>query len=105
MTWGRHSAMASATAREPSICLSMGGLRLRQRLRIRLGRGGNVTIRERLGELVLHRGDDRIELDDAGQRCKSRKQRNVGHGAADVLQCESAGAEGVDAVAVDAVHE
>ena len=62
MTSGRQSATASATACEPSVCLSMGesppvaGARAR-----RPRRGGDVALGDRAGELGTDRVGDRIE--------------------------------------------
>src|SRR5689334_2112850 len=62
MTSGRHSATASATARDPSTCLSTGPLRSHEEHGVvRSGRGGDVALRQPPGEALADRGDHRLE--------------------------------------------
>src|SRR4051794_12937314 len=69
ITSGRHSATASATARDPSICLSTGQLLPLGADEPVSGRGrGDVAVGLGPGEPAGDRGDHRPQLDDAGQR-------------------------------------
>ncbi len=62
MTSGRHSATASATARDPSSCLSMGGLPHRG-LHVLVGRRGcgRVAFADLAGEPVADRRQHGVE--------------------------------------------
>src|ERR1700693_144827 len=65
MTCGRQSAMASATAREPSICLSMNGLPAAAHDRMRLDCRSDVLFRDRRRKFLTDGGDHRLELEHA----------------------------------------
>src|SRR4051794_17978035 len=79
MTSGRHSAMASATARDPSICLRMRRLlAIRADERERLRRRGRVGLADRAGEALAEGGGDRVDRDQAvagGERADQRGAR------------------------------
>src|SRR5918993_3797187 len=68
MTSGRHAATVSATAREPSICLSTGRLphRAVDEPEGGLGRSG-VALARLASEAPTDRVEDRAEADDARQ--------------------------------------
>ena len=69
ITCGRHMATASATAREPSICLSTGQHPSLGEDVIEGGHGGGGVARGDLaGEPVADRGEQRVQADHAGQR-------------------------------------
>src|SRR3954453_18428964 len=62
MTSGRHSATASATARDPSICLSTGQLlSFGTHEPVRGGRRGDVAVGLGTGEPAGDRGDHRAK--------------------------------------------
>src|SRR5215207_8860412 len=96
MTSGRHSATVSATAREPSICLSGMTHALQLTQYVAVGRGGRrgVPARDFAREARADRGGDRVERDDAGERREAAQQRGVRQRPADVLACELAGGHG-----------
>src|SRR5512142_2608142 len=74
-TSGRQSATASATAREPSICLRMGGLlQLRDHFRVRRARGRDVRARELLAEGLRDGGGHRVERDLAREGGEGAEQ-------------------------------
>src|SRR6185295_13155700 len=75
MTSGRQAATASATAREPSICLDMA--RLPDERERRLGRL-HVALGRRGREALADRGGHRIERHDAGDGGERPEQRRVG---------------------------
>src|SRR5512138_3531960 len=85
ITSGRHSATASATAREPSICFSMPFF---HHVVVRGGRRGDVARGHFAGELLLDRGADRSERDLPGKGRKAAEQGSIRHRPADVLQRE-----------------
>src|SRR6476646_1755375 len=68
MTSGRQSATASATACEPSVCLSIGDLdeRMANDL-VSLGRRGDVCVGYLAAELGADRVRDRVERDESGE--------------------------------------
>src|SRR4051812_30896443 len=66
MTSGRHRATVSATAREPSICLS--GMPCALHDRVRRGRGRGVRLRHRAREARADRRRHRLERDDPAER-------------------------------------
>src|SRR6185503_7982366 len=71
ITCGRHIATASATARDPSICLSIGPRLLGQGLslvpdEIECGPGGGVAFGDRPGDRLA--GPDRLVVDPAGRQ-------------------------------------
>src|SRR6266700_1653358 len=70
MTCGRQSAMASATAREPSICLSMHDLPAAAYGRVRFDGRSDVLFRDRGRKFLTDGGDDRLELEHAANRGK-----------------------------------
>src|SRR4029079_18491077 len=88
ITCGRHSATASATACEPSVCLSIGRLLRRGDDLERVGRRRNVLLRDGRWEFFANRGDDRCKPDRAGDRRETAEQRRVRDRAPDVLQRE-----------------
>src|SRR5436309_14162639 len=88
ITSGRHSATASAMAREPSACLSMCGLpELVHDGERRPGRR-DVFLGYRAGKLGADRRDDGIQLELPCRGCERAEQRHVRHRAPDVLQSE-----------------
>src|SRR5512135_3390124 len=62
ITCGRASATASATAREPSICLSMNGLAIHPR--VGFACRSDVHVGDPLRELVADRRDHRVDADE-----------------------------------------
>src|ERR1700730_4292266 len=78
--------MASATAREPSICLSIGRLQHFAGNVERLGGGGDILLGYSCGKLLSDRSEDRCESADGGDRLEPSEQRRIGHGAAYMLQ-------------------
>src|SRR5262245_17300971 len=94
ITSGRHSATVSATAREPSICLSMGGLR-DERVG---GLGGPcVALGRRGGEPLADRLGDRGERDRSGERGERSEEGGVGERPAQVLAGQLGGRDHRDA--------
>ena len=99
MTSGRHSATASATAAEPSICLSMGCLLLgvfnsgANALEC-FGGGGDVALRDFAGEFCFDGLAYGFELDLAGECGETGQQRNIGDRTANVLEAEVGGGKG-----------
>src|SRR5512144_3143483 len=87
ITSGRHSATASATAREPSICFSMDDLPGERLLHVvvRLGRGGDVRGGDLRRELLADRVEHRFEMEHAADRGEAAEQRDVRHRPPDVL--------------------
>src|SRR6185369_3404501 len=87
MTSGRQSATASATACEPSVCLSIGDLdeRVADGL-VGLGGGGDVAVGDLAGELVADRVRDGVERDDPGERGEAAEQHRVRQRPAEVLE-------------------
>src|SRR3954470_10288946 len=75
MTSGRHSATVSATAREPSICLS-GMTRALDEV-VRRDRGRDIPLGDRAREARADRRDDRLERDHAAERREAAEQRGV----------------------------
>src|SRR3954452_17076850 len=76
MTSGRHSATTSATAREPSSCLSMdslpkGVLHVHERHRGRR----RVALADPPGEAIANRRHHGLEPDLAGERREAAQQR------------------------------
>src|SRR5665647_1402838 len=99
MTCGRHSPIASATAAEPSICLSMKQFLLAPlHLGMGFGGGSDVALGERRRKFLANGGNDRVEPDLAAQRCEAAEQRGIGHRAADVLHGNPGGVDGADAL-------
>src|SRR4029079_843301 len=85
MTCGRQSATASATACEPSVCLSIGCLpRLGCDVEC-FGSRRDVLLGNGRGKLLADCGDDRWQLDHAGDRCEAAQKRGVRNRAPDVL--------------------
>src|SRR4051812_32432367 len=78
ITCGRQSAIASATAREPSACLSMDALRLARGERERRAGRRDILLRDRGGEFLADRGQHGREEDLAGERREAGQQRGVG---------------------------
>src|SRR5947199_6226382 len=78
ITSGRHSAIASAVAADPSICLSMGGLfACTPRMRERLGGRGHVAFGDGLGKLFAYGRNDGFEPHLLAQRGKRAEQRRI----------------------------
>src|SRR4051794_11126776 len=92
MTSGRHSATVSATAREPSICLS--GMPRSHHEVVRGDRSRGVPLRHLAREADMDRGRDRLERDDAAERGEAAEQRGVRQWPADVLPRELGGRDG-----------
>src|SRR5689334_15653071 len=88
MTWGRHSAMASATAREPSVCLSMGALPHFHREVVGFFRRFDILFGDDATKLLPDGGEHRLYCDQTRDRGEPAEQRGIRHGAADVLQGE-----------------
>src|SRR5262245_6104830 len=74
ITCGRHSATASATAREPSVCLSIGRLPGPRSALERLIRSGDVALRNRRRELFPDRAHERLHADHARHRGESTQE-------------------------------
>ena len=86
ITCGRHSATASATAREPSICLSMRrSARLASPWRTPLPPRATLGSAMRSGNFSRMAAIDRLEPDEAGERGEAASSGDVGHRASDVL--------------------
>src|SRR6516225_11642562 len=77
ITCGRQSATASATACEPSVCLSIDGLPAFGRHVERFGRRRDVLLRDCRRELFAYRGEHRRQLDHAGDRGEPAEQSGV----------------------------
>src|SRR5688500_5851354 len=92
MTSGRHAATVSATAREPSICLSTGRLphRAIDEPEGRLGRRG-VALARLAREAPADGGEDRSEAYDARQRGEPAQQRGARQRTAQVLASQVGG--------------
>src|SRR6266567_3785366 len=88
MTCGRQSAIASATAREPSICLSMRGLPAAAYDCVRLDGCTDILFRDCRRKFLTDGGDHGLELEHAADGGKGAEQRHVRDGPADMLQCE-----------------
>src|SRR6516164_9737039 len=94
MTSGRQSAMPSAIAREPSICLSMACLSGR------CGSGCNGIVGRRCrrdvgfgklaGKCLADGAGDGMQVHDAGQGGECTKERRIRNGTADMLECKLA---------------
>ena len=94
MTSGRHKAIASAMAWEPSICFS---IRFSSRLRhgpggsgiVRLGGGGNIGLADLSGEFFCGSpvATD-FEVDKSGERREGAEQRRVRHRPPDMFKRE-----------------
>src|SRR5438093_12156529 len=102
MTCGRQSAMASATAREPSICLSMHGLQAAGHHRVRLHRSDNVLFRDRGRKFFTDGCNHRLELEHAADGGKGAEQRHIRNRSADVLQRELGGGHRREAITPEA---
>src|SRR5512132_2896750 len=76
MTCGRASAIASATAREPSVCLSMRRLPHFHGGRVSLGGRSDVGLGDFRRELGSDRSDHRVEPYAAAYRGEAAEQRN-----------------------------
>src|SRR3954447_2072162 len=74
ITSGRHSATASATAFEPSICLSTGQLSDQV---VRGARGGDVARGDPVGEALVDRCRDGVDRDRARRRGERAEQRGA----------------------------
>src|SRR4051794_238509 len=86
MTSGRHMATASATATEPSICLSNETLLpLGEDQMVCGARGLHVAVGDVPGEALADRVLERGERDDARRRGECAEQRRAGHRPAEVL--------------------
>src|SRR5271166_4902989 len=105
MTSGRHSATASATAREPSSWRSSEPsawrctcqlLQLCRDPVVRGARGGYVALGDGVleGEALADRAFDGGQRDDAGERGEAAEQRGVGDRPAGVLARELGGGHG-----------
>src|SRR5262249_15686371 len=94
ITCGRQSATASAIAWDPSVSLSIGRLFCNL-----LGflRRPHLPLRHFGGELLAYRARQGFEADDAREGGEATEQRNVRHGAPDVLARNLGRREGEDA--------
>src|SRR3954467_12272375 len=81
ITSGRHIATVSATAREPSICLSTGQL-----LDLREGRlrGGDVALSDGAVEALAECGRHGVQRDRSRDRGKCREHRRARHRPAEM---------------------
>ena len=90
MTSGRHSAIPSAIARDPSICFSMASPHAASDALgdgvVGGGRRRDVGFSDLAGKRLPDGRRDRMEVDDAGQRRKGAEQRCIGKRAPDMLQ-------------------
>src|SRR4051794_6864194 len=79
ITSGRHRATASATAREPSICLRMSRLSERRAdVLVGVGGSGGVAVTDGAREALAERRGDGVERDQAvagGERTDQRRSR------------------------------
>src|SRR5919198_659757 len=100
MTSGRHRATVSATAREPSACLSMSQLH-----EVGGPRGRDIGLAERAGEALANRGGQRPERERAGDRGEPAQQRRARQRAPEVLARQLGGRQGDEREAVDDVLE
>ena len=100
----RQSAIASATACEPSVCLSMDGLQPLAAM-ANASAAAATFFRDGAGELVADGLDHGFLADLAGDRGKGGKQRHVGHRAADMLQRDLGRGQRAQAIAVEPAHE
>src|ERR1700693_5729183 len=101
MTCGRQSATASATACEPSVCLSIDRfLRLDRKLK-RFRGGGDILLGDHSGKFLADRRKDRCQRDHAGDRGEPSEERRIRHRAADMLECELAGWERAQPILLD----
>src|SRR5215831_9112538 len=105
ITCGRHSAIVSATAREPSICLSIDRLPGGDRGAESFGCRRDVLVRDGSGEFLADRGDDRIERDQSGDGRERTEQRHVGHRTADMFDRDLGRRQCEEPVTLHAVHE
>src|SRR4051794_15164712 len=92
MTSGRHRATVSATAREPSICLS--GMERSFHEGVRRDRGCAVAHGDGTGEARLDGGGHRPQRDDAAERSEAAEQGGVRERPAQVLAREVGGGDG-----------
>src|SRR5881394_2212021 len=95
MTSGRQSATASATACEPSVCLSMGqSFQFATHDVVGLGRGGDIVLGHGAGKLGADRVRDGVERDEARQGGEAAEQHRVGQRPAEVLARDLGGGHG-----------
>src|SRR5450631_1472554 len=83
--------MASATASEPSVCLSIDRLLLFARDVERLCGGGDILRGEHRRKFLADRGHNRCQGDHAADGGERPQERHIRHCAADVLQRELGG--------------
>src|SRR6516225_8866472 len=90
MTSGRQSAMLSAIAREPSICLSMarlsGGCGSRCDGVVSRRCRGDVGFGKLAGKCLADGAGNGMQVHNAGQRGESAKKRRIRKRAADMLE-------------------
>src|SRR5450631_2053559 len=93
MTSGRHSAMASAMACEPSICFSIAGssccafsVLLHQDKFMCLPGSSDIGGPDLAGESLLDRAFDAFEANEPGQRRERAEQRRVRQRPPDMLE-------------------
>src|SRR5579862_3911721 len=113
ITSGRHSATVSATASDPSICLSMGWLSqlaygrsgLRPHHSERLLRRSDVLLAEEAGEPLSDRTRNGAERHSPGQRGEPPEQRRVRKRLAELLARELGPGNGLEPAAVEALEQ
>src|SRR3954447_17334945 len=106
ITSGRHSATASATAREPSICLSMGLLERRPMNQAIRGTGRrDVPVGNRSAEPFAHRGRHGRQSYDRHRGGERPEERAAGDRPPEVLARELGGRNGDQPEAADEIGE
>src|SRR5947208_10363538 len=111
ITCGRHIATASATARDPSICLSIGLCLSSECLslvpdEVECGPGGGaIALRDLPGEPLVDRGQHRVQADRPGQRGEPAEQGGAGQRSAEVGHGQRAGRDDQEPVPAEAGGE
>src|SRR5947207_14167085 len=105
MTCGRHSAMASATAREPSVCLSIHRLLRLARNAERFRRGADILLGERAWKFLANGFNERRQLDHAGNRSECSEEGHVRHRATHMLQRKLGGRKRAQSILLDPPRE
>src|SRR5512143_1883783 len=106
ITSGRHKPTASATAAEPSVCLSMDGLLLLAHDEVEC-RGGcsDVRLGDFRGELLADCRVDGLQRHPPGQGSKAAEQRRVRQRAPDVLHRDLRGGHGAQVIRAEPRRE
>src|SRR2546430_1348787 len=111
ITCGRHIATASATARDPSICLSIGLCLSSECLslvpdEVECGPGGGaIALRALPGDPLVDRGQPRVQADRPGQRGEPAEKRGARQRAAEMGHGQRARRDDEQPIPVEALDE